>query len=158
MTTRPSTEDMRRHLKLATKAALRAAGGAAGIVASRLTRVGEATLSLYASLGSENELRSVPLDVALDLDFVAGEPLHAQALAGAQGYRLVPNFEERATGMFSLADVARIAHDYGEVQACCFDALEDGAISEPERIEMLARLGDLDRCSAQIRAKLQPAR
>ncbi|BAP94517.1 hypothetical protein [Aurantimonas phage AmM-1] len=153
--TRPTTDEIRRHLKLATKSALYAAGGAAGIVAQKMTRVGEAALSFYASLGDDHCHRSVPLDVALDLDFVAGEPIHARALANAQGYRLVPMFEEKPSGQFALADVARIAHDYGEVQACCFEALEDGAIDVAERLAILERLSDLDRCTAQMRAKLQ---
>ncbi|MDX1730207.1 MAG: hypothetical protein R3184_03635 [Aurantimonas coralicida] len=153
--TRPTTDEIRRHLKLATKSALYAAGGAAGIVAQKMTRVGEAALSFYASLGDDHCHRSVPLDVALDLDFVAGEPIHARALANAQGYRLVPVVEEKPNGRFALADVARIAHDYGQVQACCFEALEDGAIDEIERLALLEKLGDLDRCTAQMRAKLR---
>ncbi len=152
--TRPTTDEIRRHLKLATKSALYAAGGAAGIVAQKMTRVGEAALSFYASLSDDHCHRLVPLDVALDLDFVAGEPIHARALASAQGYRLVSVVEEKPNGRFALSDLARISHDFSEVQACCFDALEDGAISEAERIAILDKISELERGMAQMRAKL----
>lgn len=154
MSLRPSTTDMRKALKLATRAALKIAGGAAALVESRMVRVGEASLSFYASSSDEHDTRSVPMDVALDLDFLAGEPLHARAIAHAQGYRLAPAYPRNPGGMLCLSDVARISRDFAEVQSTCFDALDDCVITEAERVAIIGQLGELERSIEDVRAKL----
>lgn len=152
---RPSTELMRNSLKLATRLSLIAAGSAAALVREKLVRIGEAALSFAASPNEEHQERFVALDVALDLDFVAGEPLHARALAAAQGYELRPIDRPVSAGAFGHSDIRNLAREFADLQDAMFVALDDGAVCRKDREAILGELADVERMAAAIRAKVE---
>lgn len=140
--TRPSTAAMLRSLKIATRDALHAGGPgcAADIVRTGMVRVKEFALSVAASLRAEHANRFVALDVALDLDFIAGEPFHARALAGPQGYRLVPIDTPAVGGVISHRGLNRV------------ERLADGAILDLR--DALENDGRIDVAEARLLAPL----
>lgn len=153
---RPTTQVLRNGLKLATRLSLQAAGGAAALVREKLVRVGTASLSMAGNaVDEEASERFVALDVALDLDFLAGEPFHARALAAAQDYDLVPRKTPRSRGEFGLTDMRGLKTEMHDVEEAMFEALADGRICPKDRSEILMELDDLDRVSRQIREKLE---
>jgi hypothetical protein len=108
-----------RALKDATQEAVEKAGGCAK--AGGETRVGPSYLSRY---GNVHEAMFAPVDVAAELDALAGEPVIARALAALSGYQLVKmtaandaqtfhrhlaTVSERAAG--AVADLARALED-----------------------------------------------
>ncbi|MBB3937913.1 hypothetical protein [Aureimonas phyllosphaerae] len=155
MSRRPSSETMRNGLKLATRLSLTAAGGAAALVRERLVRVGEAALSFACSPHVDHEERFVALDVALDLDFLAGEPLHARALAAAQGYELRLLERSASAGVFGHSDIRNLTREFADLQDTMFAALDDGTICRKDREAILAELADVERMAAAIRAKVE---
>ncbi|KQQ81956.1 hypothetical protein ASF65_07840 [Aureimonas sp. Leaf324] len=146
---------MRNSLKLATRLSLTAAGGAAALVREKLVRVGEAALSFASSPHEDHDERFVALDVALDLDFVAGEPLHARALAAAQGYELRAIDRPASAGVFGHTDIRNLAREFADLQDAMFAALDDGAVCRKDRQAILAELADVERMAQAIRSKVE---
>jgi hypothetical protein len=146
---------MRKGLKLATKAALLDAGGAAALVFNKLVRVKESALSFCSSPNEEHADRFVGLDVALDLDFCVGEPRHARALAAAQGYDLVPIKPERISGAFGHSDISQFAREFSEAHVAMSAALDDGMVCPKDRAAMLRELEGVERIARIVRAKLE---
>lgn len=71
-------------LKQASKRLIKACGGLES--ASMITRVGHSELARYYA---QEERLFMPIDVAADLEAIAGNPAITQALAHMQGYTLV---------------------------------------------------------------------
>lgn len=157
--TRPATLSMLKSLKLATRSAIHAAGpgGAAALVEQKLVRVGEFALSVASSMSEQNADRFAALDVALDLDFIAGEPLHARAIAAAQGYRLEPIVEVASDEPLCVRAVAQFGKETSALKLCVLDALADDVLDDKDRLAIEARISDVERELADMRAKLRGA-
>ncbi|WP_185983000.1 hypothetical protein [Aureimonas mangrovi] len=151
---RPSTLQMRNALKFATRSALFAAGDAAALVRDKIVRVGETALSYCHSAKEEHADRFVALDTALDLDFAAGEPIHARALAGAQNYRLEPMDAPISDLPVCDRTIARLGRAVSEAEACLYQANDDGEISATEALTADALLAVVERKVADMRARL----
>ena len=150
---RPSTEDHRRALKIAAQIVTNLCGG--GKLAASLTDVDASTLSLYGA--PQEDKRHMRIDVALDLDLAAREPVMARALAAAQGFSLVRDAIEPGQSPLSLADYGRLQRQAFEAQACVFESLEDGAVSPAEKRRILKELAELRQAIAIVEAKVEGA-
>jgi len=145
---------MRRALKMATQIVVNMCGG--GDEAVHLTAFANApTLSLYGAF--QDDRRFMRVDVALDLDLAAREPIMARALAAAQGWRLVRDEEAAGGTALCFADYGRLQREAFEAQAAVFESLEDGVITDAEKRRILKELADLRQAIAIVEAKVEGA-
>lgn len=116
----------REGLKTGVAVLLKRVGGLEA--AASATRVGVSKLSEYQSRRMED--RHMPVDVVLDLEAIAGEPLVTAALARAAGYRLV-RIEAGETGDV-VSPVQAVTRDAGELAAQLMAAIADQEITADE--------------------------
>lgn len=144
-------------IKNAVRRALRQAGGGLRELAG-MTRLSAAQLSRFGDLNSD---QWVPLDVALDLDSLAGEPVITRTLAELLGYDLVPCTAVVAQGRL-MEHLAGLARESGDVLASISVALADGRLTPNELTLIEANLADLDAqvqaARATVRAKIMNLR
>lgn len=152
---RPTTPQMRAALKLATKAAIARAGDAAAIVREKWVRIGETALSFAGSTKDEHADRFVTIDTALDLDFAAGEPHHARALAYPQGYELVPMRRPKGVGAIALRDIRDFKQETHELFDVMFVALEDGTACPADARAILREVESVEEQCRLLRAKCE---
>jgi hypothetical protein len=155
--TRASSDHQRVALKTATFAAVKAGGGSQAIGEAALTRVGQPMLSLYAA--THEDSRFAGIDVALDLDLIAGQPFHARALASLQGYDLA----RRAGGavapgsMPTIDDIIPLIHKSPALAAAMLEALSDGVLSPAEGRVIKAGISVLRSVLDDLEAKVDAA-
>lgn len=124
-------------IKTATQAAIRAVGGVDA--AASFARVGRSQLSDYQNRHSPS---IVPVDVAVELDKCAQEPIILSAMALAEGHSLVAlHFGEGDVA----ASVADIAETSGETLREAVLVLADGVVTQEEAVALEQRLHDLQR-------------
>ena len=120
-------------IKTATKKAIQQIGGIDAAVT--ICRVGRSQLSDY---GNRNSLQCAPVDVAVDLDSCAQEPLILAAMAAAEGYRLVP---VKFSGMGHIPkELAKFSKFSSEVLQEGIESLEDGQVDVSEARAILEHL------------------
>lgn len=127
---RPSTEHDRARLKASTRAAIIAAGKAKQLAAC--SRVSEPQISRYIG-GDYPDF--IPVDVMLDCEMLAGQPVITSALADMQGFRLVPIAGGDEAGL-TLDHVLDIVKAAGELLRAYRDGHSDGHLDEAERREI----------------------
>ncbi|KQT70578.1 MULTISPECIES: hypothetical protein [unclassified Aureimonas] len=128
---RKSTGAMRLAIKAAVRRALTLAGGGESV--QHATRVNGASLSRYASANPDHELNHAPIDVVLDLDLEAGQPVILAAFADAQGYDIVRRERpDTASDMPWCAKMGILSKQDSAVLGQIGDALADGKISPAE--------------------------
>jgi hypothetical protein len=115
-----SDEELRR-LKTITAQALKAVGGGDAFEAS--TRVKQAALSNYGNNAVPDKF--IPLDVAVELDRLAGAPLLLGAAARMLGFKLEPIASTENAGI-SVADVRSVAKESGDVVNKLLELLATG--------------------------------
>lgn len=149
---RPQLDDASaRALKVASKALVAACGW--GEAAAAACRLGPSHLSEAGAMHLMD--RFLPLDAVVALER-AGEAMPVTAaLARLGGCVLVP-VEARGAGELP-ALLARLGQEVGDVFAASARALADGQVSEAERAELAAELGDLVVVAHQALAALRPA-
>ncbi len=133
---RPTTEDERGDLKAATRQALKLARPSKFAL---VTRVEASALSKYGDPFRDDAF--IPIDVVADLERDIGAPLITEALAFAQGYRLVPIVPEKPQAV-TMADVAEISKEGGDVVQKIAAALSDGQIDPVERREISSEIAE----------------
>ncbi|MCC4299335.1 hypothetical protein [Aurantimonas coralicida] len=155
--TRASSDHQRTALKTATFAAVKAGGGSQAIGEAALTRVGQPMLSLYAA--THEDSRFAGIDVALDLDLIAGQPFHARALASLQGFDLTPRAGGVAApgAMPSMADAIRLIREAHDVETAVLEGMEDGVLTPAERRRIKTEIAELRVVLAEIEAKVDAA-
>ena len=139
------------HLKAKVRKLVKRAGGVEA--AADLTRVSKSNLSNYAN---PNRNVHVPVDVLLDLERDAHDPIVTRALASLQGYVLL---KVAATGEDAelLRDALAIGAGAGEVFAEVEAALaDDGQVDARERARIEAKVDRLMECLATAKAHLRP--
>ncbi len=136
---RKSTEAERLELKAATRRALDLAGKANAF--ALVTRVEAPALSKY---GSPSEPAAfMPIDVMLDLCRDVGAPVILDELAAILGYRLAPvDGGEAAHEPVTMADIAAVSREGGDVVNKTLAALADGKICPVERTEIRQDVGE----------------
>lgn len=115
-------------LKAATRRAVQMAGGSSA--ASKELRVDQGRLSRY---GSPEDALYVPIDVAAELDKLAGDHVILRAWADMLGFEIVardPLAEQLAHDVTALA--GSIAKESGELISSTIEAIADGALTPRE--------------------------
>lgn len=152
---RPSSDKQRHSLKLAVARAVDLIG--AGTVAAALTRVNPTMLSAYAGTDGQYAERQAPIDVVLDLELAAREPVVTRTLAALQGFELVRGAAlpaGTAAGV-DLADLARLHREAAEAVAAIMSGIADQKLTPAERKTILRELGELRQAIGAIEAKIE---
>lgn len=142
---------------LALKAAVRRACECAGGVTYLAERT-RAASSLLSRYGSPSETMHMPVDMAIDADRLAGEPIILRAYAKALGFEIVPaeSAEPGAEHMARhLGDVAKAS---GALVAEIGDAVADGKIDHHERRRIHEAAEALAHEVAEVAADTDPHR
>jgi len=128
---RPTTIADRATMKAAVRRACELAGGVSA--ATTNTRADAASLSRYGNL---NEALFCPIDIAMDLDRLAGDDIILRAWANLRGYALLPGHvaPTRAPLTTSIGDAAR---KFGALTDTALDAAADGTLTPREGREIL---------------------
>lgn len=132
-------------LKLAVKEATKLAGPIASIAAR--TRLDAGTIS---RAGNPRESNFLPLDVAIDIDALAGEPIILTAMARLCGYELVPLNVAHVTECLSL-QAGHAAREAGELVAHAIEASQDKAITPAEAQRIDTEAAEVERVVSAIR-------
>ena len=100
-----------------------------------MSRVKAAELSKYASQADD---RTMPIDVLLDAELVAGNPIVSRLLVEMQGFRIVPiEVEGDATGgAATIADVLHAVKETGDIASAWIAAHADGHCDALDRREL----------------------
>ncbi len=113
------------------------------------TRVNASLLSQYGNVYGE---RFAPVDVILDVETIAGDPLVTAALARAQGYLLVP-VAPRGADALSVR-LAEIGRDVAALFATAAGALARDQPTEAERDALARELDEVARVATETRMLL----
>ncbi len=144
---RASGAEERAALKTATKMSLSKSGGGA---ISPFTRKSQAQLYRY---GSKTDPDFAPVDVALEMDRMAEQPIITAQLAASLGYRLVPVGAERPSdNLRSL--LSRFIRETGDVSTTIIDAEADGEISPREADDIRKEVREVEQLLTLIRRTL----
>lgn len=141
---RPFSETTYLSLKRAVEVGYLLAGGVSLFM--RVTRIKVSTLSKYASDGQDNKDTFMPIDVALDLDRAANQPVITAKMAEILGYDLVPRLvlEESARRVCDV-DAVDFMMEAMDVVRAMQAALVDGRVSRDDAKKILAELAQLER-------------
>ncbi|ACM39161.1 MULTISPECIES: hypothetical protein [Rhizobium/Agrobacterium group] len=122
-------------LKGATEASYVLGGGVTSFAV--LTRVGVSTLSKYAGLGPENAQSLIPIDIAVEADKRARQPIILAEMARQLGYRLVP--DDGSTNETSLCehDALMLSLGAAKLAGVVADATADNRIDAREREDII---------------------
>ena len=153
MSLRPSSDKQRNALKMAFRVSVDHGGG--GKIVSDITRVTPPMISLYCAAHEQERFPAV--DVALDVDLAVGEPINARALASAQGYDLVRMPENNGIGRLGLGDLSNVMREAHDVERQLVEALDDGVITENERLSITKDIQDLMVVLSSIQRKVSCA-
>lgn len=134
---RPSSDHDRTRLKAASRAAVTAAGTAKQLCAS--TRVSEAQVSRYQGAAYDEFM---PLDVILDCELLAGQPILTAALADMQGYRLVSIEAEAESAGLTIDHVLDAFSSVAGLVDAYREAKRDGRIDAAEERDITNRLNE----------------
>ena len=146
---RATSDADRLKLKAAFRRLAKRCGGLEA--ASMITRVHMARLGRY---GTPHDPDFAGIDVALDLELDAGEPLVTAAMAALNGCILIPI--PRATGDTRwLRRLSETARETGEAVAALGEALADGEITADEAPALRAEVADAIRALARVDAALK---
>jgi hypothetical protein len=105
-----------------------------------VTSCTRAARSLASDYGNIHSDRFVPVDVLLDAETVAGEPLVTAAIARAQGYELIPVSAVSASDL--AIEIARLGADVADLFSQISAHLSGAPLSEQQRAKALADLVD----------------
>lgn len=142
---RPYSASEYAQLKTATRRALHLAAPLRAI--TEHTRLDAAALS---RAGNPCESAFVPIDVAIDLDAMAGDDAILRTMARLRGFELVP-----MKGMGCAADLmheaGEAARQTGELVSSAIDAGGDGRITKAEARKIDGEAADVEAVVANIR-------
>jgi hypothetical protein len=148
---RPSSDKQRLGLKMAVRRVIAICGDAKDV--AQLTAVNASMLSLYCAPHEED--RHARIDVALDLDLAAGEPVIARALAAAQGYELVRTSAVEGAGKIELGDLGRLRRESFEAEETMLASVAESQLTAAKRRKILKELADLRQAITSIEAKVE---
>ncbi len=135
-------------LKAATRVVLAAFGKGAAAAAS--CRLNESSLSDCAS--EFHPERTLPLDVALQLELMGRSTAITAALAHAHGFALVPVAVRCASQV--VADLERLGGEIGDYVTAQVRAMSDGVLTDEERADLARSLAELAEAANNARASL----
>lgn len=141
-------------LKMATKHALTRAGGGN---LSPFTRKSPAQLYRYGSNSAPDREVFAPVDIALEMDRAAEEPIITAHMASALGYRLAA-VDEAGQGESLNGLVSRFIQEAGDVSSAVLDAQADGIISPSEHANILKEIREAEAVLTNLRRRLSGGR
>lgn len=136
---RKTTGELRSALKAAVRRVLTLSGG--GDSVQYATRVKAPALSRYGSTHDEHADNHCPIDVAMDLDLEAGQPVILAAMAKAQGYELRPT----AAALHSDLPIAKKISEGMRSSTEFFCTASEMAADGLDAVEAAALLALMDR-------------
>lgn len=124
-------------LRTAFRRLVKAVGGVEA--GAGMTRVSKTTLATYYDRNSVPQAWA-PMDVIIDLEDAAGEPLVTRELARALGYELVPAVDEpQSAGMVDLLRIVAEDSDAGgRFAGLVLQVTRDGRL-DPHEIDVLVQ-------------------
>ncbi len=151
MKIRPTSDHDRQRLKAATERSLKRAGG--GSAVAEQTRVETAQLSKYKA--QQEDLAFMPIDVAVDCDMLAGNPIILSAMAATLGYSVSPL--GAAPVRYAPELVGALIREVGEASAAILDAMSDGKQTDAERTKIAKEIDEAAMALWKLRASLLEA-
>ncbi|MGV3651811.1 MAG: phage regulatory CII family protein [Devosia sp.] len=124
----PRTDYQR--IKAACRDLVHAAGGQSR--AADIARVGQQHISRCVSASAENETLFLPLDVVIDLEAHAADPVVTREMAQLAGHILVPAPDVARCGIKLGLITAKALKEVGEAFATLGGYLDDGTICKAE--------------------------
>ena len=121
------------------------------LVAAENCRVGEKQLSAYANPNLPE--RQMPIDVVLDLELVAKEPIVTRHLASRQGWAVFPLPKSKSNSKWDR-HLRGIVKEASEVFLKLADALEDGKLTHNEAMGLLPEVDEAMSEFASLRHSL----
>lgn len=146
---RISTDHERNALKTACRAAVHVCGPAKQIAA--MSRISEGRISICINRETEDFL---PLDVALEIDRLAGAPLIVEAMARMLGYRLVADETEAPKAGFTHKDLLALQARVSDLVRKGDGALDDGRIDQLEERELHQEIAKTRAILAEFEGKI----
>lgn len=135
-------------IKAATRRAIQLAGGPVAV--AKAVRVDQGRLSCY---GNPNHPLFVPLDVAHEIDKLAGDNIILRALAELIGFDIAPRSsvdEQVSRDMTALA--GSIARESGELIESAIEAASDGKMTPAEARRIHDEADDVGEKIVQIKS------
>ncbi|WP_027488480.1 hypothetical protein [Allorhizobium undicola] len=123
------------NLKGATEASYVLGGGVTSFAA--LTRVGVSALSKYAALGPDHAQSLIPIDIAVEADLRAGQPVILAEMARLLGYRLVPDEGADGAARLTERDALSLSLSAARLAGVVADATADNRIDAREREDII---------------------
>ncbi len=140
-------------LKRAVEVAYSMAGGVT--LVELLTRVKSPVLSKYASNSEENAKIFIPVDVAMDVDRAAGQPVILQQMADHLGYDLVPKGEGIHTPRRIVdGDSIDVMSEAMDLVRALQSARADGKICNNDRKRILEEVAQLEKELDELKLNL----
>lgn len=147
---RTISDEERRSLKGMTAACLKFIGVSAF---QHMTRVKVPALSKYGSAGEEHQQDFMPVDIAIEADRAAGEPVIVAEMARLLGYRLVKDDEQERAGL-TPSMLLSAAGQFGRTIEAASKALDDGRVDAAERAQLTPMLIELNRQTGDMLARV----
>lgn len=153
--TRSSSDKQRHSLKMAFSRLVDLIGP--GNVVATLTRVNATMLSLYSAPHEAD--RQAGIDIVLDLELAAGDPVVTRTLAAFQGFELVRTQAQAASAGagVDLSDLQRLHREAAEAVSAIMAGIADQSLTPFEKKRILKELGDLRGAIAAIEGKVEAA-
>lgn len=123
-------------LKSATRRGVALAGGPNSLK----TRVAPSHISEYGNIAHS---MFVPIDVAVEIDRAAKQPVILRAMAERLGYDLVPR-EQSSTVQSLTAAAGNLAREAGELVSTAIEVGSDGKLSPNEAKRILSEAADAE--------------
>jgi len=142
---------------LALKNAMRRACDQTGTLdeIAQHTRIGKASLHrCYSIAKAAADEQFCPLDVAADIDRLAGAPINLRALANMEGYEIVARAPSLATDT-PAAHLAHIAREVGDVVASLAAAVADNNVTPREARALLKEAAEAETALLDLCATLR---
>ncbi|MBV5269018.1 MAG: hypothetical protein JZU55_02705 [Afipia sp.] len=133
-------------LKAATRRAVKMAGGS--VAASKDLRVDQGRLSNY---GNADGPLYAPIDVAFDLDRLAGDNVILRAWADLCGFDLSPRDASGAASHDLTVAAGQVARESGELISATIEAAADGKVTPNEARAIDEAAADLQEKVVDIR-------
>lgn len=146
-------EEELKKLKSATHLGLKLAGGPDSF--ESVTRVRQGQLSKYASKDGAHGDYFMPIDIALECDRMAGQPVIIGKLAQMLGYSLVKDASHAPVKGVTDRDINALSAEVGDFLRTYHEASEDDHLDSAERRQLRIELGEVIRKATEISEKLE---
>lgn len=140
-------------LKGAMLRSLTMAGG--GAVVQHSTRINEKTLSKQASGSEDHEKTFTGIDVAVEIDMLAGTPVITAMMAEMLGYQLVPiEGGSHVADALAARDAIQLMTEAMDAVTVISAAVSDNHMDAAERRDVMRELEDLLKIARHLQQRV----